>query len=44
LFCIEQEEVPKDCSSGDVDFGGYDLNSPLHSPVYEDEAIRSVWK
>ena len=38
-----QEEVPKDCSSGDVDFGGggvYEHHSPLHSPVYEDEAIR----
>ena len=24
-----------------MDFGGYDPNSPLHSPVYEDEAISS---
>lgn len=40
---IAQEEVPKDSatiSSGDVDFSCATICSPIHSPVYEDEALR----
>ena len=35
-----QDEVPKECSSGDVDFNAVKICSPVHSPIYEDEAIR----
>jgi hypothetical protein len=32
-----QDEVVNDCSSGDVDLSN--VMSPIHSPVYEDEAL-----